>query len=145
MDTTKTGRLEAFDSGAFDLTTAAEDGHFLDVVDPRTGKAFDARITIVGEYSPRIEEWQRRLFERRAREERLAKKAGRSVEMTFDELQEQLVQKAAAHTIGWAGILENGQPLPYSDAAAQAIYRKQRWLRDLVLEEAKVLSNFSSR
>lgn len=134
-----------FDSSQFDLTTEADEGHEIEVIDPRSGRTFDARITIVGEYSPRIEAWQRQLFERRAREERLAKKSGRSVEMGFDELQEQLVQKASAHTIGWTGIYENGQPVPFSDAAAQAIYRKQRWLRDLVLEEARVLSNFSSR
>lgn len=89
-----------------------------------------------------MHEWNRRLYDRVQREERMAKKSGRPVERSFDELQEHLVKKAAALTIGWTDVLIDGRPAECAPINAEGLYRSQRWLRDLVLEEARVLGNF---
>lgn len=89
-----------------------------------------------------MHDWNRRLYDRVQREERMAKKSGRPVERSFDELQEHLVKKAAALTIGWTDVLIDGRQAECAPINAEGLYRSQRWLRDLVLEEARVLGNF---
>lgn len=144
-DTMEQSNPKGFDFGAFDLTTPAEEGFELDVVDPASGKPFGASITIVGEHSDRAEQWKRRFFDRVQAKKRQAEKAGRAYEPTYDELQEQLVQQAVALTIGWKGFLDGGQPVPFSEDAVTKVYRKHDWLRDLVIAESRTLGNFKRR
>lgn len=134
-----------FDFGAFDLRGPADEGYEIDIVHPATGKPFGATITIVGEHSSRFLDWKRRLVTRLQEKRRRAEKQGRSYEPSWDELQEELAQQAAVLTVGWKGVVENGQPAPFSEEAALRIYRKQDWLRDLVISESRVLGNFAPR
>lgn len=145
MDAQQAAPAGGFDGTAFDPIAASEQGHTIELVNPATGKPFGATVTIVGEDAERMQEWQRRFFDRVQREERLSKKSGRPIERSYDDLQEQLVQKAVAHTTGWSGFFAAGQEIPFSPSAAEGVFRRQRWLRDLVLEEARVLGNFVRR
>jgi hypothetical protein len=145
MDTSTNPAPRGLDIASFNASPEADVGYTLQLVHPATGAPLGASITIAGEESERMQEWSRRLFERVQRDERLAKKAGRQIERSFDELQEQLVQKAAALTLAWSGMLMDGRPAEFTPANVERVYRAQRWLRDLVLEEARVLGNFVKR
>lgn len=100
----------------------------LRVRDPETGAPTDTTITLAGPEHPQ----RRRItFDRQRRMRAQIQKTGKLqlADPEDDELDE--TEMLAACTLGWSGLVSNGQPLPFSAEAARALYAdaKRRWLR----------------
>lgn len=89
---------------------AHEQGATIEVAHPVTGDKTDVRIVIRGVDSPS--------FRKITREHR-KKMSEKGAE---DRLEEMSCDMLAALTIGWQGITQNGEPVPFSVDAVRALY-----------------------
>lgn len=121
------------DLAQFDTSAIAEDGIDLQLKHPVTGlpltqgDASETPITIriAGADSARF-----RKVERANRDRRL--KAGFRRTPTAAELDAEGLDLLASCTLGWAGIVLDGQPLEFTQANVKILYKRLLWVRKQV-------------
>lgn len=99
---------------------AHEQGAAVDIAHPVTGEKTDVKITIRGVDSAsfrKITRDHRKKLAEKGSEERLE-------ELSCDML--------ASLTIGWSGITQDGEPVPFTTDAARTLYMKSPGIREQV-------------
>lgn len=111
----------------------------MDVLHPKTGAPTGATIVLRGQDS---DAYQARSLElQRRRLAQLAKK-GRINGAEPEQVRMDAIDLLAACTAGWSGITRNGEPLAFSEAAAQGLYRDHPFIREQVDEAIHQRANF---
>jgi hypothetical protein len=122
----------------FDTRESAERGFEMQLINPRTGEKIEAWITVRGAdsnaYRERQRVQQKERIERAARVQRVA--------VTPEELEESALELLAAATVGWRGINLDGEALGFSFDAAVKLYRRFRWIAELVDRAINDRGNF---
>ena len=96
---------------------------------PVTGEPTDAVILVAGVDSEQYQTAQRQAWERR-----LDRSSQGRAKPTFEEFEQDGLELLVACTLGWRGLVKEGQELAYSPAAARKLYSDPRyvWLRTQV-------------
>ena len=110
-----------------DVVAAANRGADVELVHPITREPLDATITILGRDS---DEYRAAISEQ-ARKRAQSRNKGA---ISFAEADDGAMEILVACTIGWDGIVENGDPIQFSLAEARRIYKKYPWIREQVDE-----------
>jgi hypothetical protein len=119
----------------FDTKTKGNTGVAIELLSLQTGRKSGATITVHGRdsdvYVQCLEERARQLMERAERKEPA---------LTSDERIEMGCELLARNTIGWEGLTENGEPIPFSYSRAFALYKMYPAIRrqiDAAIEDDK--------
>ena len=117
---------------------------------PISGDPTGATVTLMGPVHPRRREIDFAIARRASKRLVEAMTKGRNAidQSDPEEEDEQVTDRLAKYTLGWAGLAgEDGKPLEFSIAAARKLYGtpKLRWLRDQVKEAADDRERFTRR
>lgn len=96
------------------------------VLHPLTGAPTGAYLTLIGPEHPHRRELEFRQA-RRVRSRLIGEKAEPDDE---NAARTDWIDQLAACTLGWRGIRENGQDIPFSAEAARDLYDRLGWLRE---------------
>jgi hypothetical protein len=139
-----------FDSKAFQgVAAASEAGFTFEPRVPGTGEGIGATITVCGPESAAARKLVREQLKRLQVLELAAKREGQPTDnlslimaQDMDEAARQKARTAAAYTLAWADITDNGSPLSCTPENALALYAEHSWLADQVIAKAQDLGNF---
>lgn len=128
------------------LSEKAEAGFEFEVTMPGSGEPLGAFITVRGKESKIVQAFARRKFNEMQRREAEAKRRGKEVEFNLDQAEDDVIERAVTHIIGWRGI-EDGDgkttaEVPFTKENAERIMREFPWIREQVLEQSADLLNF---
>lgn len=115
-----------FDLG--ELNSQTEEIAELAIRHPATGLDTGMKIQL---YSVDSEAWQKTIM--RLRKENLRYRDRREG-TPQDKLQDDSLELLAACAAGWSGVLENGQPLPFTKANAKRVFKEFPFIREQVDE-----------
>lgn len=119
----------SFDISSLDIMTAQDQGAVMEVVDPRTGQVArgadgnPVTITLLGRYSAKARDTQRKLQNRRLDQAR----RGRSNNMTAEEIEAEANEILVACTVAWSFDSLDGQPFPCNEANARKFWNDPRF------------------
>lgn len=102
-----------------------EEGAEVQIMDPSSGKMTDLYITVLG---PDSREWRktvkadlRKIWSRKKGEE-----------ITEDDLIQSDIDKLVAVTVGWRGMKNKGEDMPFSKEAVRTLYERSPRIMDQV-------------
>jgi hypothetical protein len=125
-----------------DPATVSEAGYTFNVVLP-DGSIQDATITVRGDDSKKVKDHLRKLFQEQRRKEAEYKRMNKEVpDMTLDELEDYSVDMAVVRTKSWDNFESDGEAVVYSDDKARELYRAYPFLREQVIEQSNLKTNF---
>lgn len=126
------------DLSTLDTSAGAERGFELQLQHPVTHAPLPMWITLRGQDGPTWRDRQRDL--QRARLD-AAQRTDRMV--TQDDIEDDTISLLAGVTVGWRGEFTlDGAELPFSEAAAAALYRRFLWIREQVAAAGAKRANF---
>jgi hypothetical protein len=132
-----------FDLTKNNLSEKAEAGYEFELLIPEVQEKTGAFITVRGAQSPKVKAHGRRIFTMLQTKEQVAKRKGKDVDpMTLDDAEDMAVDAAFVRIISWKGIEENGKAVEFNEDNAKRILREHSWIREQVLAESDLLSNF---
>lgn len=134
------------DISKYNLAQAAENGFEFEVTHPDTGEGLDGFITVRGERSKVVVEYQRKQINQQLKAEAINAKRGNKdtkVRLVEDYI-EDLNEAAAMRVISWRNIKKDGVDLPFSVEKAAELFEEYEWIRDQVMEVSKASENFPS-
>lgn len=132
------------DLSQFDTEKAAEQGALCHLVNPATNEKLyqddksPVGIQVHGSDSSKYRKAQRTLNNKRL--ENQFKK--RSQKITMEQLEEDSLELLVAVTVGWQGIVVDGEPLEFSEKNCRELYTRFTWIREQVDEFVTDRSNF---
>jgi|694.fasta_scaffold32802_7 hypothetical protein len=134
-----------FDLDAIDTKTLADEGVFMAVKKVGSDEPLMARngqpvrLRILGPDSDRYREISRRQIQKRLRRY----EGGKAQEIDLDEAERDTLDILVACTVGWENVFTpEGNEIPYSEAAARALYTNYPVLREQVDAFATSRANF---
>jgi hypothetical protein len=138
LDVGMSSAPECFDLATLDTSKKSNEGGWMEVKHPITGKSIpDAKILLAGTDS---EIW--RSAQRERADGRMAAGLSGAV-LTTAEIDAEGTLILAKCTLGWSGIAIGGPtPMTFSRENAGAAYSRFRWLRDQVNEYVGARANF---
>lgn len=109
----------------------------VELIHPLTGETLGAKIQVL---SPDSDEYQRLSLQRQNENIKFARKnRGKT---TAEKMAEDGLNLLVAITVGWEGIEENGQPIPFTQENARRIYKQFPFIKEQVDEFAGDRRNF---
>jgi hypothetical protein len=121
---------------------AAETGFEFELKLP-TGELTGAFVTIRGDQSKTVKAYQRRKFNDYKAKEQAARRRGKEMdEMTLDEAEEIAIESTIVRVIDWRGITDDGKEVKFTKETAEQIFKEHSWIREQIMEEAALLTNF---
>lgn len=111
------------DLAAWDTAEKAEEGAELSLLHPVTGEELGVHIRLAGRDSSAYIKAQRSLLEKRANKYRRKGPSPEDLEKDSREL-------AARVTLGWSGVVVEGESLPCTRENALALYTRFPWIRE---------------
>ncbi|HSV45070.1 MAG TPA: hypothetical protein VLJ58_04685 [Ramlibacter sp.] len=128
-----------FDIGIRSEKEACEAGYTFEPTHPGTRRGIGASITVRGPRSEAARAFaQAKMNELRDRQDQ----SRVPLRPSIAEVEANLIETAVMYTMDWSGFTDAGVPVPFSPAAARALYTRQETLRDQVLEKAGEIANF---
>lgn len=130
------------------LSTKAEAGYTFFVTIPETNERTEAKVTVRGAQSAKVRAYQRKKFnEMQLRENTLKNRGKQPDPMTLEEAEELAVEAAIVRIISWDGFTEEDDkgkevPVPFTEENARRILTEHGWIREQILEESNLLTNF---
>lgn len=108
---------------AFDINTVIpEDSIEIELLHPVTGDTTGAFISIAGPTNAEVKAETRRILDRT-----------RGKKSTSEQDERDGINLMAARIIGWRGIVKDGEPIPFSKAAAVDLVTERQWIRKQLL------------
>jgi hypothetical protein len=138
MAPTQAATSNVTDLSALDSATLANEGVEIVIVNPRTREKTDIKIRVLGADSEEFRTQAARM--RRISEMRARSKVAAAVAEDDDD--QQLAQLLATCTVGWTGMAEQGELVPFSKAKAIEVYHRFPVIRRQVFEAMMEESNF---
>jgi len=114
------------DLNELNLERSANDGAELTLEHPVTGAPIDIKIKVSGIDSSAYRNKQREIQNRR-----LAK-LSRGKKPDFSNSDAEACELLSACTLGWDGVIENGEAIEFSEKAAFELYENHLWIREQV-------------
>jgi hypothetical protein len=131
-----------FDLSKNNFAETAEAGYEFQLRLP-TGDLTDAYITVRGDNSKTVKAFNRRKFTEMRQKQQIAKRRGRDEEeFTIEEGEDLAVESAIVRIISWKNIAEKGIEIPFTKENADRILREHPWIREQVMEESSLITNF---
>ena len=121
------------------ITDSTLDTATLIVTDPRTGEDTDIRIELNSPDSKAFQAVSHKLAYRRL------DMSSKRRTVSAEKAEQDNIQFLAENTVGWQGVEENGQTVPFTTSKAVELYTKFRWLRDQVDSFMGERKNFFKR
>lgn len=134
----------SFDLVKHDFSAAAEQGHSFNPTYPN-GETSDAKLTVIGDLSPAVQNHNKASFLKMQAQEQKAKRQGKENPLSLDEAENYSVDSALVRLVGWEGITENGKPVEFTKDKAEQVLREHSWLREQIFKEAADASNFPTK
>lgn len=132
-----------FDLSSPSSKASADAGYTFEPLLP-DGEPVGWTITIRGAESAKVRAvFRKQVAESEAREAQ-AKRTGKKIELSADEVDAANAELAAAHIMGWTAPLD-GKPAPQTEEAFREAMLSHSWLRSQVIVEGQVLGNFVKR
>ena len=131
--------MENAKSGGFDLgefRKAGAETSELEITHPKTGIGTGVFITLLGVDS---KEWRRESLKLRNENLKLQRKRNGVDAEKYDD---DGIRLLAACTVGWRGLTEDGQPVPFTPENVMRIYRDFGFIRQQVDEFVSDIGNF---
>lgn len=125
-----------FDLAEYDLDAEASRGAEMTVHDPKTGKATDAKVQVIGQESAQYRANLRRI------RDMVAAAPEREPADEDTQLMLSRARNAAAAMTGWTNIGFDGTQLEFSLEAAIELGTKRPWFADQVLGFTATRGNF---
>lgn len=127
---------------SLNLSQDAEAGYVLELTHPATGERLGGFITVRGDESKTVQNYNRKRFvEMQKREKR---NRGKDVDYSLEEIEDIAIESAIVRVIGWKNIKKNGEELVFTKENAEMLFREYPWTRKQVMEAAEDLLNFRS-
>lgn len=123
------------------LAAQAAVGYSLELVHPATGDKLGGVITIRGDESKEVQNFNRKRFQELQKRERMNK--GKSTDYTLAEIEDICIESAIVRCMGWKNIKKDGIELEFNKENAEMVFRDYPWIRNQVMEAASDLNLFS--
>lgn len=123
------------------LAAQAAAGYNLELVHPATGDKLGGIITVRGDESKEVQNYNRKRFQELQKRERMNK--GKNTDYTIAEIEYIGVESAIVRCMGWKNIKKDGIELEFNKENAEMVFRDYPWIRNQVMEAAANLSLFS--
>lgn len=123
------------------LAAQAAVGHALELVHPATGDKLGGVITVRGDESKEVQNYNRKRFQELQKRERMNK--GKSTDYTLAEIEDIGIESAIVRCMGWKNIKKDGIELEFNKENAEMVFRDYPWIRNQVMEAAADLNLFS--
>jgi len=114
-----------FDLASLDTIAASNEGEWMNVMHPKTDEPIGARIKLAGPDSDIVKKAQNKITNRRL------KGRGRN-KLDAESINEEQVEMLASCTLGWEGIVVNGEEVKFSKDNAVNLYLKYPWIMEQV-------------
>lgn len=125
------------------ISEMSEKGHRFELVIPEVNKPTGAFLTVRGDNSKTVKEFARKQFEAMQAKAKQARKRGKDADdLSLAEAEEMAIESAYCRLIGWENIGNKGKVLEFSEEAAKEVLKEHPWIRQAILDEAALLSNF---
>lgn len=119
----------SIDLASIDTVKDANQGATVDLYHPTNGKDLGIKVTVLGRDSDKFRSVQ--AAQGRKRTAKLQKTNFRGG-VDANDIEKDGIELLAACTIGWAGMVLNGQEVPFSLENAIAIYTKYPWIKEQI-------------
>lgn len=131
----------AFDIVTQNFSDSAEAGYTFNLILP-TGEDSGAKLTILGELSQTVKNYSRKKVKEFQLQQQTAKRKGKDVDPSIEELEEMAVEGALVRLVGWEGITEKGKEVLFSKEKAKEILTTHPWIREAIIDESGDVTNF---
>lgn len=127
-----------FDITAFDAVAESEVGVDIELkhADGVTGTGII--VTVIGKHADAVVAFTRNVLNRMLRDEQLAKRRGKDVEVDVEKLKEQSREDAAIRVIGWKNVKQEFS----KELLKSVLVRNPHWI-DQIVEASNDLGNFT--
>lgn len=130
------------DISNFNLAAQAEAGYVLELTHPATGERLGGFITVRGDESKAVQNYNRKRFTEMQKREKRNK--GKDNDYTLEEIEDIAIESAIVRVISWKNIKKDGEELAFTKENAEMVFREYPWIRKQVMEAAEDLLNFRS-
>ncbi len=127
---------DALDLSAFDLRSGAEKGAKLQLLHPVSGDAINVCIVMRGADAPSYRQVIRGQIDQQISEGK--------TELSAAELETCHVERLAAATLSWKGVVYEGAELACTAANVKRLYSEQLWIREQVARFMEDRAHFLS-
>ena len=128
---------------ALDLSDASETGFEFEYVPESTGIGEGLFITVLGKHEGTVKDWTRKEINRMRTRDAMLGKKGRDEIRTIEEDEAFNIQSAAVRIVGWRGLTQAGEDVPFSKETAVKICTINAEIRDQVGTASELMSNFT--
>lgn len=122
------------------LAAQAAVGYPLELVHPATGDKLGGVITVRGDESKEVQNYNRKRFQELQKRDRMNK--GKNNDYTLAEIEDISIESAIVRVIGWKNIKKDGVELEFNKENAEMVFREYPWIRKQVMEAAEDLNLF---
>jgi hypothetical protein len=131
-------KQQAIDITSFDAVAESEAGVDIELkhADGVTGTGIV--VTVIGKHADAVVAFTRNVLNRMLRDEQLAKRRGKDVEVDIEKLKEQGREDAAIRVIGWKNVKQEFS----KELLKSALVRNPHWI-DQIVEASNDLGNFT--
>ena len=134
-----------FDLSKNNLSVAAESGYEFELMMPGTNEPTGAFITVRGEQSPIVQQFNRKRYNEYQLSVNQAKRRGKEYDISLDEAEEKAIEAAVNRIITWRNFADEGKELPFTKEAAATVLKDHSWIREAVVEVSSDLLNFDPK
>ena len=132
----------ALDLSVTNLPEIHESGYEFELVHPGTKEPTGAFVKVRGDMSKVVKAHFRKRFNEVQLQAKIAKRRGQDVETSLDEFEDLAISDAVVRIIGWKGIQEGKDDVPFTVENAERILRAHPWIREQIQEAATEVINF---
>lgn len=156
----KENKVEMFDIDSLNTSEASNKGTEIQLVHPTKQTPLPIFFKVLGKDSDVFRSHMKDKVNRRMRQENMAQKRGKSIDvMTAEETEQEAVELLALCTLGWRtetwengnpakvlgsedAIVSKGEKLTFSELNAAKVYIEQLWIRRQIDEAIGDIENF---
>jgi hypothetical protein len=131
------GNKQAVDILGFDAVSESEAGFDL-AMKATDGTDTGIKFKVLGRHSDPVQAWSKKLWAKIQREESLAKKRGKDIELDVDDLKDQGLQGALVRVVGWSNVSQD-----FSKELLKTVLTKNPHWIDAITEASNDDSNFT--
>jgi hypothetical protein len=132
----------ALDLSVTNLPEIHESGYEFELVHPGTKDPLGAFVKVRGDMSKVVKAYFRKRFNEVQQANKIAKRRNQEVETSLDEFEDLAIAESVVRIIGWRGIQEAKQDVPFTPENADRILRAHPWIREQIQEAASEVVNF---
>lgn len=124
------GKEAGFDLSALDTAKAANAGFNVDLYHPANNADLGIKIRVLGKDSDEFRRVSNAQNKRRM--DRMQRGGFRNTTPSPEELEQNGIELLAACTLGWTGVIVDGQPLAFSRDNVKMLYGRFPWIKEQV-------------